>query len=1131
MLIINGGVQLSGSDLVGHLNCHHLTTLERAAATGQMKRPYFDDPVLKALWERGVDHEKAYIEHLRTAGYEVHEIAGVGVTRELADATFEAMRRGVPIISQGAFLDGRWSGRTDILRRLEIPSALGGWSYEVIDTKLAMETKGGTILQLCLYSDLVGQRQGLSPEKMYVVTPWSDYEAQEYRVVDYAAYYRWVKASLEQKVTAQTQGGTYPDPKAHCDICAWRVPCDLRRRQDDHLCLVAGISKTQISELHSHGVTTTELLAEVPLPLQWKPERGSRQSFEKVREQARIQVEGRRESRHVYEALPPLVGFGLHCLPEPSRGDIFLDLEGDPFVGEGGLEYLFGYIYTAADGNVSYVGDWATSREQEKNAFERFVDFVMARLSEYPNLHIFHYAAYEPGALKRLMGRYATREEEIDQMLRAGLFVDLYTVTRHSVRASVESYSIKKLEPFYGFARKVDLHQAGAASAQIQARLELNDAGRIQEEAKQLVGGYNQDDCLSTMALRAWLEEIRTDLIANGANIQRPEPGEGTASENVSEWLQRIGAVISRLTEDVPVDEAERSADQQARWILANILDWHRRENKAAWWEYFRLSGLMDEELLDEKSGLAGLEYLDVAGGTARAPIHRYRFAVQDTEIRGGEDLHYTGGQKYGKVESINLDEQTVNVKKRADTAAVHAEAVFSHLVVNTDELAESLLRVGQYVAEHGLSGDGPYQAARDLLLRKAPQIAGRGIRAAGESPLESALSVSVVMEGGVLPIQGPPGAGKTYTGSEMICALVKQGKRVGITANSHKVIRHLIDEAIEAATRQNLSLRCIQKAKEIEEATDALRFAKDNGEVFAALRAGCQVAGGTAWLWAREEAFESVDFLFVDEAAQMSLANVIAASNAAKSVVLLGDPQQLEQPIQGSHPDGTDISALNHILHGHQTIQEDKGLFLEETWRLHPDICAFTSELFYESRLRSRDGLERQQINSTGRVRGNGLRFLPVVHQGNQNSSPEEADAVHALVTDILSSGSTWVNPNGEEKALTLNDILIIAPYNAHVFEIKRKLAEARVGTVDKFQGQEAPIAIYSMATSSYADAPRGMEFLYSLNRLNVATSRARCISVVVASPSLLEPDCRTPHQMTLANAFCRYLEMAERL
>jgi len=1121
--------EFSATDLVGYLNCHHLAALDRAVAEGALPKPKVWDPLLQILSERGTAHEHSYIEHLSAAGLDVIRIDGIEVTDTAVDDTLAAMRRGVPVIVQAALAHEGWNGRADILRRVEVPSALGAWSYEPIDTKLARETKAGTILQLCLYADLLAAMQGLAPEYMYVVAPWSDFEPQQYRFADYAAYFRKVHRALRSAMTAAPADDTYPNPIEHCDICRWREACDQRRHDDDHLCLVAGISKIQISELKAHGIATLQSLSVMPLPLAWKPDRGSADSYVRIREQARIVAEARAAGAGKFELLPIEIGFGLTCLPEPSEGDVFLDLEGDPFVGEHGLEYLFGYLVRGADGTVVYEGDWALTRTDEKRAFERFVDLVMARWAQFPGLHIYHYAPYEPAALKRLMGRYATREEEIDRMLRARLFVDLYQIVRHGLRASVESYSIKRLEPFCGFERGTPLAEANSALATLQANLELDDVPAVSEETKTTVRAYNEDDCRSAARLRDWLETHRTDLIADGIDVPRPQPGDGAPNEKVTDWLIRINALIDRLTADVPADPVQRNAEQQARWILANVVDWHRREDKAVWWEYFRLAALSAEDLLDERAGLSGLVFVGAVGGTAKAPIHRYRFLPQETEIRGGEEICNLGGAKLGKVEAISFADDTVDIKKRQDTAGVHPQAAFAHSYVGGQVMAEALVRIGDYVANQGMRGDGAYQAARDLLLRESPRVGGEPLHRAGETTVEAAVRLCAHLAGGVLPIQGPPGAGKTFTGARMICELVRRGKKVGITANSHKVIRNLIDATIKAADELGVAVQCCQKADEAEDPQHRLFFAKKNEDLFAALSGGtASVGGGTAWLWSRPDAFETVDVLFVDEAAQMALANVLAVSQAAKTVVLIGDPQQLDQPMQGSHPEGTDVSALDHILGGARTIVPDKGLFLEETWRLHPAICAYTSELFYDGKLRSKRGLEQQVIKGAGPISGSGLYFLPVAHSGNQNCSPEEAQAVGDLVRAMLAGNATWVDREGQEKPITLDDIVIITPYNAQVFEIQQCLPGARVGTVDKFQGQEAPIAIYSTATSSHADAPRGMEFLYSLNRLNVATSRAKCVSILVGSPQIFEAECRTPRQIQLANAFCRYLEMA---
>ncbi|WP_247301679.1 TM0106 family RecB-like putative nuclease [Bradyrhizobium sp. 179] len=506
----------------------------------------------------------------------------------------------------------------------------------MIDTKLARETKGNTVLQISLYSDMLSSIQGVDAVSAYVVTPGKNYVPEEYRIADYAAYYRHVKNNLERAVDAPTAVATYPEPIEHCDICRWRRHCDDKRRADDHMSLVAGISKSQIRELERRGIATMAALAELPVPLQWTPDRGAAHSYEKIRGQARIQVEGRSAGKVLYEALTPEAGFGLCRLPEPSPGDIFFDVEGNPFVGDGGLEFLFGYLYLDADGDRRYVGDWASTRHEERAAFERFIDFVNERLKTFPDLHIYHFAHYEPAALKRLMGRYATRENEVDNLLRAEVFVDLYSVVRHAIRAGVESYSIKKLEPLYSFERSVPLDEVAAVLARTQARLEIADSMGVPEPDKEAIKSYNQDDCASTEGLRAWLEALRTALIQKGATIGRPTAVAAEISPELDAWQRKVAALAARLVAGVPDDANERTAEQQGRWLLASMLDWHGREKKAVWWEYFRLRDLSAEDLLRERDGLSDVEFVEQVGGTARAPIHRYRFALQDTDVRLG---------------------------------------------------------------------------------------------------------------------------------------------------------------------------------------------------------------------------------------------------------------------------------------------------------------------------------------------------------------------------------------------------------------------------------------------------------------------------------------------------------------
>jgi len=1140
-------LRLSATDLANHLACRHLTSLDRGAAEGRWKPPDWFRPEAALLRERGLEHERAYLAHLERQGRRITRLDEAEDGRRDLERTVAAMYAGDEVIAQATLAGGRWLGRADVLLRVERPSGLGAWSYEALDTKLARETKAGAILQLCLYTELLGAIQGVLPEHMHVVPRRPDFPLETYRVEDYLAYYRLVRRRLEAAVEAGDGDGvaTYPEPVPHCDICRWWPQCDRRRRADDHLSLVAGISRLQTRELLTRDVGTLAGLAVEPLPLRWKPPRGAKEGYGRVREQARIQLAGRTEQKHLHELLPIAPGHGLACLPAPSPGDLFLDLEADPYVDEGGLEYLFGWAVADAPPSgvleletrpPAYHSRWAFDRAAERRGFEMLMDAIMERWAVDPNMHVYHYGVYETGAIKRLMGRHATRESDVDRLLRSGGFVDLHAIVKQALRASVEEYSIKKLEPLYGFERTQPLEEAGRALRVIERGLELGLNATSEDQHARIVEAYNRDDCLSARALRDWLEGLRAEAEAGGVEIPRPVDGGGDPNKEIDERERRTRELAARLLVGVPESAEERSEEEQAVWLLAHMLDWHRREEKAPWWEYFRLREMPDEELLDETAALAGLGFVDRRPSKGRTPIDRYRFPAQETSIRESDKLHLPlpDGREFGEVVEIDLFTHLVDIKKRGSCADVHPTSLFAHDTVPSKGQADSLLRLGEWVAEHGMDAPGDHRAARDLLLRRGPRLTMRvegPLEAPAEGGVAAARRLALRLNRGTLAIQGPPGSGKTFTGARMIADLVRAGRRVGICAVSHKVIVNLMKEVVRAAGEVGVRVTCLRKVAEKSEAPEpGIVETTDNAAVLDALRIRhANVAGGTAWLWAREEFFEAVDVLFVDEAGQMSLANVLAIASCAKSLVLLGDPQQLEQPIQGSHPEGTAVSALEHVLGGAATIAGDRGLFLEETWRLPPAIGGFTSELFYERRLRSRAGVEGQALLGDGMFAGAGLWFVPAHHDANQGASREEVEIVAELVRALMEEGGRWRDRDGREHALGLDDILVIAPYNAQVADLTAGLpAGARVGTVDRFQGQEAPIVIYSMTTSRPEDAPRGMEFLYSPNRFNVATSRAQCACIVVGSPRLFEPDCQSPRQMKLANAFCRFLEVA---
>ncbi len=1141
MKIVRRQIRLAGSDLSNHLACRHLTTLDLQVARGERTAPDWAAPDLKVIQELGLRHETAYLAHLSAQGLVVENLGYIDHKEEerLLAETLALMERGAGVIAQGALSDGEWFGRPDVLRRAEKPSERWKWSYEVVDTKLARETKATTILQLSLYSELLAKIQGTIPEFLWVVPPGEGYTGEKYPVLEYAAYYRHVRKRLLKAVGENVSKETYPEPVEHCNVCRWFRECDQRRRADDHLSLVAGIRRQQRDQFEEWNAETMAKLAALPIPLRERPKHGSKAGYERVREQARVQVEGRTEKKLKHELLLPVAeGMGFCRLPELSADDMFVDLEGDPFVGEQGLQYLFGFAVRNASGELVYEKRWALSREEEKKGFEWLVDEIMRRREANPKMHVYHFGAYEPGALKRLMGMYATREDEIDRMLRAGMLVDLHQAFKQGVRASVEEYSLKKIEAFYGFTRKIAPDVSRAAMRHVEHRLELGRGVEdLPESIRETLEGYNREDCFSTARLGDWVEEERRKMVESGTGVPRFIDRDEKASEDVEEQQARVAELVEQLTKDIPVDPKKRSKEQQGRWLLAQLLDWHRRDAKPKAWRYFDLRGMDDADLTEEKDAVSGLVWLGSVRSTDGVTADRYSFPNQETNVRPDDrkEAHYRN-QRIGTVVAMDPVERTIDIKKANDVTGFHPTSIFvKEPYRNPKEQQDSLYRLGCWVRDNGVNAAGPWQAARSFLLRKPPELSNsESLNVSGTEEFSDELTrIASALTFSVLAVQGPPGSGKTTSAARAVDALVTNRKiKIGVTALSHNVIRNLLRTiGIEGSGR----VRCMHKAdKKYDGSSEGIEVVTTNPPALKSLRQGSvDVLGATAFLWSREEFANSVDVLFVDEASQVSLADVLAISQAAKSVVLIGDPQQLPRPGDASHPPGAELSGLEHMLTDPQlgklkTIPASLGLFIDHTRRLHPKICDFTSPAFYEGRLLPHFTTRSRVIEGHPWFTGAGLWFVPVKHEGNRNSSTEEVEVVARIVNGMLKPDVMWFYGAGNKRQLKEKDILIVAPYNAQVADLSARLPGMQIGTVDKFQGQGEAVVIYSLTTSSPEDAPRGMEFLYSLNRLNVATSRAMTTVILVGSPKLFEPECRTPRQMQLANAFCGYQEMA---
>jgi uncharacterized protein len=1145
MQFLEGKLIVSPSDLTGFLECEHLTQEELAAARGEVERPERKDPELEVLTRRGLEHEARHLASLRTGHRRVVEfpfpegtIAGLNHAHA---QTVAAMTEGVDVIYQGTFFDGRWRCHPDFLLRVDRPSKLGAYSYEVADAKLARKAKAAAVLQCCVYAEQVAAAQGVEPEHITLIL--GDGTEEELRLKDYAAYYRSVKRQFEQVVfsspTGEGQGGgTYPDPVDHCRICRWIDVCEARRRNDDHLCLVVGMRRDQTRRLNLAGIKTVTELGASPIGVAIHGI--NEMALTRLRQQARLQVRQRHSDTLPFEVLPPLgEHLGFQALPAPTPDDLFFDMEGDPFVGDNGIEYLFGVLEFTSRESLPLEGKgrvgvhhtfWGHDPDEEKRAFEQVVDFLIDRLNRNPDLHVYHYAPYEPNALKYLASTYATREAEVDQLLRGRVLVDLYRVVRQSVRIGIESYSLKELESLYRGKRSTEIVDAAGSIVAYEDWLESREQRLLDEIAR-----YNEDDCVSTAQLRDWLEARRMEAIAQYGEIPRPGPEEVEPSDTLRDIDERTAVLVDRLLEGVPEEADDRSKEQQARYLLAHSLNWHRREGKSEWWEYYRKCSLTDEQLVEDREAIGAIEFRGEVQPENRSNVFRYWFDPNQEYKVGVGDQPHDPRREAGAGEVIALDPIAgwIDLSRGVKSESPHPTSLIPASPIPTKEQRDALMRLGQRVADHGFAGTGPYQAARDLLCLEPPRIdgviEGAPLVQGGERARDIARLLAPRLNNTYLAIQGPPGSGKTTIGAELILDLVKQGRRVGITANSHKVIGNMLDKTMGEARRIGQVIRAMQKADERDRCTSQeVQWTNSSSTVEAALAADeVEVVAGTPWLFARATFPAKLDYLVVDEAGQMALANVLAIAGAAHNLILLGDPNQLRQPSHGIHPDGVDQSVLDHVIQDQSTMPAAYGLFLETTYRLHPTVCAFVSEAFYDGKLEPDDSTKRQSLAVSNGSGGLGLRYLPVDHRGNRTLSPEEVDRVGQTFRALL--GLPWTDREGATRPIAVDDVLVVAPYNAQVRRLIETLPDdARVGTVDKFQGQEAPIVIYSMATSSVDDAPRGMDFLFSLNRLNVAASRAQVLVILVCSPELLKARCRTSDQMRLASALCRLVEIA---
>lgn len=1172
MFLLDGSVVTSASDLKKASDCEFAFLRELDVKLG---RDTLFEPVGDAMLERagtlGTEHELRVLARYREEfGDGVVEIAQPGVRDADAVAsavaqTREALEAGVHVVFQATFATDGFIGFADFIVRQ--PDG----RYRVQDSKLARHARVTALLQLAAYAEQL-DRLGI-PVDDTVELLLGDGTTSRHQRDDITPVYRQRVARLAQIVDERVAADgpvAWGDPRYTHD---GRCPtCELEVQANRDVLLVGGLRVTQREPLAEAGITTIDELAASRGPVP----RMIDSTLDNLRAQARLQLAAEAAELAAVAAgshpegappLPPPVevrdAASLAAIPEPNPGDLFFDFEGDPLYTEGdasswNLDYLWGMV----DTQEQYTALWAHTFAEEREALIRFLDLVKLRRQTHPDLHIYHYASYERTHLTSIAARHGVGEADVDQLLADGVLVDLYPIVKRGVRVGSRSYSIKKLEPLYmgDELREADVKSgADSITEYVRARQLVESGGSAEAaEGERILADladYNRYDCVSTRRLRDWLLAI-----ARRAGVAPAPPAflRERAAAKVYEPTP-LALQLRALTGPVTPGDG-RAPDETALALAGAAIDYHDREAKSFWWSHFLRTDQPVDSWEDHRdvlivdpahSGIVTQWHEEPNWGNPRrellltgriAPGSRYSvgsgvflFYEPDTPVPA---FTMRPGQRRAiDATVVEVTDAGLVVQERGaagETWSALPMAVGPGRPPSTDALKHA---IADWAAPIPTTFPAlPANPAMDVLRRVPPRLTERSSiepHAAPHDYVERVLGAVRRLEHSYLAVQGPPGTGKTYVASQVIARLVAEhGWRVGVVAQSHAVVEHVLDAVVGAGLDPALVGKSVKDPAEAGSRAFTALAKKDDLQRFTAEHAAGYVIGGTAWDFCNVKRVPrgSLDLLVIDEAGQFSLASTIAVSVAARNLLLLGDPQQLPQVSQALHPEPVDTSALGWIADGHDVLPPEFGVFLAESRRMHEAVAAPVSRLSYEGELRSHPVAALRELEGIAP----GLHPIPVAHEGNSTASPEEAAVVVDLVGSLL--GRDW--SEAEESAtgldrcpprpLTQADLIVVTPYNAQLTTVREALdragyPEVPVGTVDKFQGQEAAVAIVTLAASSAAAAPRGIEFLLLKNRLNVAISRAKWAAYLLYSPGLFDALPWRPDGVAQLSAFIR--------
>ncbi len=1138
----------SPSDLCTYMQSPFASWMDRyAKQCPQKDAPVEDtaDALNVVLQKRGYQHEEDLISELQNQGKTVFTVADKLSKEEKAKETLAAMTRGEEVIFQ-AFLElTPFKGYADFLVKVPGESNLGDFHYEVWDTKLSRQVKPKFLVQLCCYAEMLESIQGVRPQDMAIVL--GNQEQATFRVDDYFYYYQSLKHAF---LTSQAEfdPDNEPDPALSKNHGHWADYAHEILVERDHLSQVATMTRTQIKKFNKAGITTMTQLAQCA---DSSVSGVDNSVFNRLRAQASIQKATLKKQELSDSKIPcyeilvpePQEKKGLALLPPHSDQDVFFDIEGFP-LDEGGLEYLWGNSFfkeptkPGERGERDFIDFWAHDSVQEKQSFGDFIQWVYARWQKDSQMHVYHYANYEIAAIRKLMGRYGVCEFEVDELLRNEVFVDLYKLVKSGLLLGEPRYSIKNVEHLYRGKRQTEVGNGGDSVVVYDNWRTLNKEGEEGDTWKTSkilkdIRDYNIDDCDSTQELVDWLRVRQEE---HGiAYIGKTEVVETQLKEEVT--------ARTNLRDNMLAKADAQGLDSQAGHLTQNLawsLEFHRREEKPVFWKLFDRLGMSDLDLVDD------LDCLALCERTERKPFkikrsqgYEYSFN-EDQDFKGsGESFYVLGAEdEDGKRIKANMVKDESDLKNGLIVFKSTKDNLPPVMTLVPDELVSAqtiAAALSEVVQSYHLGTLGDC-AIVDFLKRSPPKIKGhaRGpIIQPGQDALQQLIQAVLNLDGSYLTIQGPPGAGKTYSGKHIIGAAIKDGLKVGISSNSHKAINNLLLSTAQYCEEQEIPGHFVctrDTGPELEEC--GIKIVTNSG-LAKEVQPSC-VLGTTAWGFVRDDMEDQLDYLFIDEAGQVSVANLIAMSRCAKNIVIMGDQMQLGQPTQGTHPAESGLSILDYLLKDNPTIPDDMGVFLGTTYRMHSAVNEFISGAVYEGKLHSDPDNDKQVITVSASAslitKEAGIISMPVEHSGNTQSSDEEIEKIVTATKQLLTCQFT--NKKGETKPVTFAQILYVAPYNHQVSKLKVALESlpggkhAKVGSVDKFQGQEAPVVFYSLCASDPAESPRGLDFLYDIHRLNVAISRAQSLAIVVGHPDLKTVEPSKVRQMKMVNVMARLLD-----